>query len=243
MFSTAFEHETKKGQLIHPSVSGRAERCSLDPSPCPDFLSGFDAEHLPVSSIASRLGTKVQQRLDNGPQTTARCSCRFALSLQLWSLCKQVRRKQPACRLAKIKHLERKVMSEESWGLQQKRWAGMHTPYIHVQPPSKGFHLAVPQHPLCRPGATMLPSSSQCRLRPHWAGKLCKGLAFGLWGPGPAWEPLCSVVIRRCQSWVLLSPGWMRSPMLVGAPFPCGEAVCSRPGCGWQPGGPSGCTD
>lgn len=142
MFSTAFEHETKKGQLVHPSVSERAERCSFDPSPCPDFLSGFDADHLPVSSIASRLGTKVQQRLDNGPQTAARCSCRFALSLRLWSLCKQVRRKQPACCLAKIKHLERKVMSEESRGLQRKHWAGMHTPYIHVphqQPPSKAF--------------------------------------------------------------------------------------------------------
>lgn len=45
------------------------------------------------------------------------------------------------------------------------------------------------------------------------------------------------MVIRWCQSWVLLSPGWMRSPMLVGAPFPFGEAVCARPGCGWQPRG------
>lgn len=56
-----------------------AERYGLYSSPCKDFVC---SEHLPVSSLRSRLGTKGRWSLDNSPRPMLSGSSRAAALLE-----------------------------------------------------------------------------------------------------------------------------------------------------------------
>lgn len=69
------------GQRVHPSFLKRLKDRGFYSSPCKDFGRGFDSEHLPVSSLESRLRTKGQQSLDNSPRPVVGWSSRAAALL------------------------------------------------------------------------------------------------------------------------------------------------------------------
>lgn len=81
MFSAGFEHEMKDGQRVHPLFLKRAERYRFYFGPCKDFVCRFDSEHLPVSSLESKLGTKGQQSSDNCPRPMVGWNSRAAALL------------------------------------------------------------------------------------------------------------------------------------------------------------------